>query len=564
MADRKKMEIVSENRRRNLARRLEILRMEPEKALAAIIEESEPLPLVHSIPEEDFFILMHDVGVNDFLPVLAMANDRQWEHVLDMEIWDSDRINPASLGKWLDILMKADAPRLVKWLMGPRIDIAEYYLNQNIELRIREHDQDPSDFGDGFTSFDNVFYFRLRPPEYSGITLDQEAAQDRAHLADSMLKGFASLDYPRMIAMLQESQAILAVEEEEELFRLRNINLSEKGFVSFDEALGVYQPLSAWESPETGRRDGHLPYDEPSLSFLPSMILSGSGFFKDLPVSFDKIELPEGFENEMAALCNRIVVADHKIIRSRDELRQTVAKACGYITLGVNEISDKMSAQPEDIFSGISLGYLFRAGYSRVVSIQRQARQWIEKSWFRKNGVPLSFWGEEWMGVLGGLLLKRPLYFCNYESGLLYRDFRHEEDIEKTSKSLESMMAIDSIFEGMGLSVPGTGGQLLQAAPFILTMWANSWLERSGGEFMVPVDLFKVFYDALFDQGRIKPEMKENFVEWISSAASIGLSEIFERIWFVFEGLFRDIESEYRDVSAADLDPRFIRYFYVM
>lgn len=49
--------------------------MEPDKALAAIINEPESVALVHSIPEEDLFILMHDVGVYDFLPVLAMASD---------------------------------------------------------------------------------------------------------------------------------------------------------------------------------------------------------------------------------------------------------------------------------------------------------------------------------------------------------------------------------------------------------------------------------------------------------------------------------------------------------
>lgn len=48
-----------------------------------------------------------------------------------------DRVSLFDLGKWLDVLMKADAPRLVKWLMESRIDIAEFYLNQNIELRIR-------------------------------------------------------------------------------------------------------------------------------------------------------------------------------------------------------------------------------------------------------------------------------------------------------------------------------------------------------------------------------------------------------------------------------------------
>jgi len=563
MPDTKKFDVISNKISRLRAKRIEILRMEPDKALAAIINEPESVALVHSIPEEDLFILMHDVGVYDFLPVLAMASDRQWEHILDMEIWKADRVSLFDLGKWLDVLMKADAPRLVKWLMESRIDIAEFYLNQNIELRIREHDEDPSDFEDGFTTFDDVFYFRIRPPEYSGVSLDKEAAQDRYCLIDSLLKGFASLDYPKMLGMLQESEALLASEEEEELYRQTIIRLTEKGFIPFEEALGVYQPLAGWETHETGKRKVAVPEDEPALSFLPSVILSGSGFFKDLPVSFERMDLPDGFDNEIAALCNRIIVSDRMTVRSRDGLRQVLSKACGYIILGMDEISEKIGLPSDSLISDYYLIYLFRAGYSRVVSLQREVRKWIENSWFRNQEIPLSFWGEEWMGVLGGLLLKRPLFFCNYESGLLYRDFRHEDDIARTRRAIDSMVALDSVFARMGASIPGISGALLQSTPFILTMWANHWLKRTGGEFPIPLKEFSGFYGTIIENGEISAGMKENFIEWLSSVTSMELPEIFERIWFAFEDVFKDLENEYRYVNISDLDPRYIKYFYL-
>lgn len=563
MPDIKKFDVVSGKISHMRAKRIEILRMEPEKALAAIIDEPESVALVHSIPEEDFFILMHDVGVHDFLPVLAMASDKQWEHILDMEIWETDRVSIASLGKWLDMLMQADAPRLVKWLMETRLDIAEFYLNLNVELRIREHDEDPSDFEDGFTTFDDVFYFRIRPPEYSGVTLEKEASQDRGLLIDALLKGFASLDYPMMLGILQESAALIISEEEEELYRQKVIRLTEKGFIPFEEALGAYQSLAGWEVPETGKREIAAPEDEPALSFLPSVILSGSGFFKDLPVSFEEINLPDGFDNEIAALCNRIIVSDKMTVRSRDELRQVLAKACGYITLGMDDIAEKTGLPVDSLISDYHLIYLFRAGYTRVVGFQREARKWIEKSWFRSQDIPLSFWGEEWMGVLGGLLLKRPLFFCNYESGLLYRDFRHEDDLKKTRRAIDSMIALDSVFARMGASIPGISGALLQATPFILTMWANDWLKRTGSEFPISLQEFSVFYGAISENGEIRAGMKERFIDWLSSVTAMELPEIFEKVWFVFEDIFKDLGNEYRYVNISDLDSRFIKYFYL-
>jgi len=563
MPDTKKFDVISSKIAHLHAKRMEILRLEPDKALAAIIDEPESVALVHSIPEEDFFILMHDVGVYDFLPVISMASDRQWEHILDMEIWKTDRVNMAALGKWLDVLLKADAPRLVRWLMETRIDIAEFYLNLNIELRIREHDEDPSDFEDGFTTFDDVFYFRIRPPEYSGVSLDKETSQDRYFLIDSLLKGFASLDYPKMLGMLQESDALIVAEEEEELYRQTIIRLTEKGFIPFEEALGVYQPLAGWENPETGKRKIAAPEDEPALSFLPSVILTGSGFFKDLPVSFEKMELPDCFDNEIAALCNRIIISDKKTVRSRDELRQAVAKSCGYITLGMNEISEKTGLQADVLIAEYHLVYLFRAGYSRVASLQKEARKWLETSWFRSQDIPISFWGEEWMGGLGGLLLKRPLFFCNYDSGLLYRDFRHEDDIVKTRRTIDSMRAMDSVFAKMGTSIPGSSPAMLQATPFILTMWANEWLKRTGDEFPVPFHEFSKFYGDIIENGEIRDRIKEIFIDWLSSVTAMELPEIFEKVWFVFEGIFKDLENEFKYVNISDLDQRFIKYFYL-
>ena len=44
-----------------------------------------------------------------------------------------------------------------------------------------------------------------------------------------------------------ESVSLIPSEIEEELFRLRNVRLAEKGFLPFHEAVGVYQPLQPRE-----------------------------------------------------------------------------------------------------------------------------------------------------------------------------------------------------------------------------------------------------------------------------------------------------------------------------
>jgi len=130
--------------------RREILSLPPEKALERIIDAHQPAALVHSIPEEDFYFLVHDIGHNDSLPLLSLASNKQWEYMIDLQAWKKDRLEITSITKWLNLLFKADPVRLIKWLISEKTEFLEFYLLNNIELRIREHDQDPSDFGEGF------------------------------------------------------------------------------------------------------------------------------------------------------------------------------------------------------------------------------------------------------------------------------------------------------------------------------------------------------------------------------------------------------------------------------
>ena len=60
-------------------------------------------------------------------------------------------------------------------------------------------------------------------------------------------------------------------------------------------------------------------------------------FTRALATLEDSGVLPD-IEAEFANLCNRVVVADHKTVRDREELREIVRKACGFINLGLERL----------------------------------------------------------------------------------------------------------------------------------------------------------------------------------------------------------------------------------
>ena len=93
----------------------ELLRLSGKKALDKILDSPMPARLVQSLAEEDLFWLVQDIGPEDALPILSLASNEQWQYLLDLEVWDKDRLEIDSVNQWLGLLLKADPERFLIW-----------------------------------------------------------------------------------------------------------------------------------------------------------------------------------------------------------------------------------------------------------------------------------------------------------------------------------------------------------------------------------------------------------------------------------------------------------------
>jgi len=138
-----------------------LMALSGKEALDAILESITPGHLIQSLAEEDFFRLVQDIGPADALPALARATNNQWQYLLDQELWQRDRLEFDTLKNWFALLLKADPDRLLIWGLGEQTELLQLYLARYIAVRIREEDESPSDFEDGYFSVDDVFYVRV-------------------------------------------------------------------------------------------------------------------------------------------------------------------------------------------------------------------------------------------------------------------------------------------------------------------------------------------------------------------------------------------------------------------
>ena len=559
-------------------KRLQILALPPKKAMETILEDPQPVALVHSFPEQDFYFLIHDIGTGDSLPLLSLASNRQWEHIIDLEVWRKDQIDVESVSRWLSLLLQADSKRFIRWFVEEKLELIEFYLFRSIEVRVKEHDQDPSDFGEGFFTLDNVYYIRI---------LERPIAEDQDDFTEAQRKKFitkfcehlADYDHQLHQSVLLEATHVIPAETEEDCYHRRYVRLAEKGFLPFDEAIGIYQPIKPQDLANQSAKLVVRPADRRSpvpVSQYPIRMLKEDNHFTVALTAIDSRDVESQIQAEFANLCNQIIVADHKTIREREALRDIVKKTCGYISIGLERLAeDKTTVDPRKsaaLITRYPLSQIFKVGYGGALTLKWRAENWLSQCWFARNGLRLTFWGEQWLGVLGGLLLKKPLFYDNYKTGVLYREFTSLKDIGVMENIFNQVIAVDDLLSLMPIDLerPSSYG-FLTFKNLILTLWTRRYLKLST-EKLKPLTLneFKPFLEELLpgqptkgsDQIRkIPQEMKLNFLDWLATDTGLKDFEITGRLGQTLENLFEEIESELGRVAIKDLDPRYIQLF---
>ena len=559
-------------------KRLQILALPPKKAIDRILEDPQPTALVHSFPEQDFYFLIHDIGIGDSLPLLALASNRQWEHIVDLEVWRKDQIDVESVSRWLSLLLDADPKRFIRWFLEEKLELGEFYLFRSIEVRVKEHDQDPSDFGDGFFTLDDVYFIRIKE---GPVANDQDdfTEEQRKKFITKLSKHLADYDHQLYQSVLLEATHVIPAETEEDCYHRRNVRLAEKGFLPFDEAIGIYQPIKPQDLAKQGTkfisrsaaRQTLLP-----VSQYPIRMLKEDNHFTRALTDIEPREVLTQIQAEFANLCNQIIVADHKTIREREELGDIVKKTCGYISIGLERLAeDKTKIDPRKsaaLITRYPLSQIFKVGFGGALNLKWQAEKWLSQCWFARNGLRLTFWGEQWLGVLGGLLLKKPLFYDNYKTGVLYREFTSLEDIEAMEDIFNQVKGVDDLLSLMPIDLdrPKSYG-FLTYKNLILTLWAKHDLKLAQ-EKLKPLTLkeFKLFFKDLLPghpdpaaekPRKIPPAMKKHFLNWLVADTGLKDFEITERLGRTFENLFEEIESELGRVAVEDLEPRYIQLF---
>ncbi|MBW1863137.1 MAG: hypothetical protein JRJ02_12310 [Deltaproteobacteria bacterium] len=536
----------------------ELFALSGEDALNRILEQDNCHHLVQNMTRVDFFWLIKKIGENDSLPLLKMASLEQWQYLLDMEIWQKDRLDMDKTSIWLSRLQDADLERLVRWLYRDGISLAHYYFLKNIRVEIKKGGED-YDLPDDFFTLDNLYYIRIMNKKH------EEAI-------GNILRQMAREDYDRYQASLIDMNRFIPTEVEEEMYRMRNMRLNEDGFLPFHEAISVYSYLkiSSLNMDQSPYKLYYPPEKEINtlVPITPLLYARGSNFLAESAERISDTSLLDRIRLEFTGICNQILSADGLMVNDIEVLIKICRKAAGYINIGLEKLSGGNLALSEQFLKNNPLISIFRAGFGLALELKWEADKWTKEAWFIRQDLKPDFWGDGWSGILMGISQKRPSLFKGFQEGEGFGDFEQLSEVEDCRIILRRLIVLDRLLETLTARYPLDKDRIrlspLTFHPLLFIFWARMQLKLDPGFSSLSREQAKDFF-SLLRTGTDKPPFrmfgfKDIFIrDFMSSASNVEPDEA-RMLKEALSILWQKFDEEYAWVATSDIDGRFTNF----
>jgi hypothetical protein len=300
-----------------------------------------------------------------------------------------------------------------------------------------------------------------------------------------------------------------------------------------------------------------------------TQFLTGDNLFAKTLAHLDAQGGMPGLDSELAALINKVISADRIKIRNRESIEKPLEKTMSTLSLGLEVLLDgsKISVETAgNLIKKYFLEDIFRTGAREGARIQATANKWYETSFIGTKNLPLSFLGEAYLGIIGGLMLQRPMFFADYADKVLYRNFAGLSDIRATRRQLDEIICLDDFLNSLDVDISTFSFGVLTYKSMILTLWARDrmGLNTSKPLSIAPIELaeFQAFFAQLFGtEGTIGDTQSKDLGLWAAQASQTDEADLPTALQGILYGLLQELESEYGHVQLENLDPRFMPMF---
>lgn len=407
-------------RRAELVRRL--TELAPRNRIDAMMEEVDGKALVRSLPAEDVYSTIIDVGLPDSTEIVQLATPEQFRTFVDLAAWQRDRMDPLEVLHWLRAARGDDDEDFVKKLGSLDMEVLELVYKRLVIIHDLEENPDVDTEGPTMEMPEGKYLLEFR---IEGV---DEAALRR-------LTYDLVTQNPFELGRFLEAVRWEAVTElEEAAYQFRRARLEDLGFPPLDESIKVF----AWVDPEKvgvkGKAQSALAQQQGRVDYVAAA-------FQGL----DPVER-QNLEGEVRYLVNCVLVADGAEPGDPLAIKRLSEHARDYLDLGLEHYTGGDPALATDVVRETTLRMLFQCGFSLTLRLKRQVEKLVHEEGSRFGETWLAL--EEESAALAALLQRRPLKALKVP-GAEPVPFRSRREVAESEASLQRVRQQRAVFQSL-------------------------------------------------------------------------------------------------------------------
>lgn len=412
------------------------------RKLDVLYSVSDPKAFVRSLPAEDLYFALREVGLADAVDVIGLLSPLQFRTMLDFDVWDRETPVPGRVLEWL-ALARAGAESsasLRRQREALDRELILLVLRTQTTVHFLEEGDDPVlESNDWIQTPDGKYIVEITAPG------------DEARTVRWLIEDFidaAPFEASRLFeAVRWEMQAEL----EETSLRWREGRMRDLGFPDLEEAMILWRPLPAdWKPAEE-------PLAAGAVAGIPALLLAG----RDRALFLDRVveQLPDqsrAFFNEgLLYLLNCAIVADRVAPRDLDLARPSIESARDMLSLGLELVTDGDEAMALRVLGATPATQLFRRAAAEVAKLSRQAAQAVGA--LPGGSAAAVLLDPPEAQLLAGLRKRRPQLYDPPAPGEKrpegeWRAFRDRADLQRAQQALARTEVAVQVLAGLGVT----------------------------------------------------------------------------------------------------------------
>lgn len=366
------------------ARRTEIIRrlteLAPRKRLDAMLEEVDGRTLVQSLPAEDVYGTIIDVGLADSVEIVRLATPEQFRTFVDLAAWQKDRLDPIEVLHWLRAARDDDDEAFHQKLKALDVEVMEL-IYKKLAV-IHELEDDPNTEGVVMETPDGKYLI-----EFTLEGVDEAAL--RRLTFDLIAKNPFEIS-----RFLEAVRWELPTEIEEAAFQFRQARLQDLGFPSTEEAAR----LLAWRDPD--KVSTRTP--RAGLAATQSHVDHVAAAFRGL----DTVER-QNLEGEVRYLVNCLLIAEAGEPGDPAAVKRYSEIARDYLDLGLEHLTGGDADQASEVVREVTLREIFQIGLSLTLKVKRAAEKLLTEPSAKFGDTVLAL--DEEAAAIAAMTRRRPL-----------------------------------------------------------------------------------------------------------------------------------------------------------